>query len=318
MAISSIGLVPSIVPAIQPDSRPVLAPTRQPTDESEPVRGLAATRRSPGIFVRTSPITYQEAAGVELSAGARKLGVPLIQIGRGLSAARTKENLTSADDEDTLSNAGTQRRQAVFDRSSAPTSQVPTEQHPEKGAPERGRLPETSVKPAASRPLESSSTASADGSTLDINDLTPADKRRIQELKLIDAEVRQHERAHVAAAGILIRSGAQFSFVTGPDGQRYAVGGEVQIDTSGVPDDPEATIRLAQNIRRAALAPRQPSQQDRSVAARASQMEFEARADLAQEKIRETQEARTAAAGYALGNQTNQAQTDEPILDQFA
>lgn len=235
-----------------------------------------------------------------------------------MAAARTNENLISADDEDTVSAAETQRRQAVFDRSSATTSQVPTEQQPDTGASERGRLPETSVRPAASRPLESSSTASVDGDTLDINDLTPAEKSRIRALKLRDAEVRQHERAHIAAAGILIRRGAQFIFVTGPDGQRYAVGGEVQIDTSGVPDDPEATIRQAQNIRRAALAPGQPSQQDRSVAARASRMEFEARADLAREIIREVQEARAAAAGYALGGQTNQPQTDESVLDQFA
>lgn len=311
-------MILSIYPAYQPGARPAVAPIQQPTDRAESVRGVATARRSLDIFVRTSTITSQEATDVELLAGARELGDPFIPIGRGLAAALTKENLTSADDEDTTSDAETQRRQAVFDRSSATTSQVPTETQPDTGAPERGRLPETRVTPAASRPLESSSAASVDGATLEINDLTPGEKSRIRQLKLIDAEVRQHERAHVAAAGILIRRGAQFAFVTGPDGQRYAVGGEVQIDTSGVPDDPEATIRQAQNIRRAALAPRQPSQQDRSVAARASRMEFEARADLAREKIQEAQEARAAVSGYALGGQTNQPQTDEPILDQFA
>ncbi len=311
MALSSITLAPSVYPTFQPGSRPARAPIQQPTDAAESARGVATARSSPDIFERSS-------ADVELPTGAPEFSDPFIQIGRGLAAAHANKNFISADDEDTTSDAETEPRQAVFDRSSATTSQVPTETQPDTGAPERGRLPESRVSSAASRPLESSLAASIDGATLDINDLTAGEKQRIRELKLIDAEVRQHERAHVAAAGILIRSGAQFTFVTGPDGNRYAVGGEVQIDTSEVPDDPEATIRQAQNIRRAALAPHQPSQQDRSVAARASQMEFEARADLAREKVQEAQEARAAAEGYALGSQTNQPQTGEPILDQFA
>lgn len=312
MAISFAAVIPSVYPAFQPGSRPALALIQQLTHEAESVRGVAPARRSSDIFVRTSTITAQESSDNELPAGD-----PFIQIGRGLAAVRADKNLIPAGDEDTTNDADTQRRQAVFDRSSATTSQVPTETQPNTGSPERGRLSETRVRPAASHPLENSSTASPDGDTLDINDLTPSQKSRIRRLKLIDAEVRQHERAHVAAAGILIRRGAQFIFVTGPDGQRYAVGGEVQIDTSGVPDDPEATIRQAQNIRRAALAPARPSRQDRAVAARASQMEFEARTDLAQEKAREAQEARAVAVGYALGSQTNQPQPDEPILDQF-
>jgi hypothetical protein len=63
----------------------------------------------------------------------------------------------------------------------------------------------------------------------------------------------------------------------------YAVSGEVKIDTS--PEkDPEATIRKMQKVRKAALAPAQPSATDRSVAAKASQIEAQARAELAQEK----------------------------------
>ena len=75
-----------------------------------------------------------------------------------------------------------------------------------------------------------------------------------------------------------------FQYVTGPNGRRYAVGGEVRIDTSPVKGDPEATLLKAQQIRRAALAPATPSAQDRSVAATASSLESQARQELLREK----------------------------------
>jgi hypothetical protein len=56
----------------------------------------------------------------------------------------------------------------------------------------------------------------------------------------------------------------------------YAVGGEVKIDIS--PEStPEATIRKMQQVRKAALAPAQPSSTDRAVAAQATQIEAQAR-----------------------------------------
>ena len=58
------------------------------------------------------------------------------------------------------------------------------------------------------------------------------------------------------------------------------------IDTSPVPDDPDATIRKAQTVRQAALAPAKPSSQDRAVAAQATKMEATARA----EKLKEEKE----------------------------
>jgi hypothetical protein len=111
-------------------------------------------------------------------------------------------------------------------------------------------------------------------------ELNEEEKAEVEELRARDREVRAHEAAHKAAAGSYARGAAQFTFEEGPDGQRYAVGGEVTIDTSKVSGDPEATIRKAQAIRRAANAPAQPSSQDRSVAAQATQMESEARREL--------------------------------------
>ncbi|PPD35490.1 MAG: hypothetical protein CTY19_00090 [Methylomonas sp.] len=105
-------------------------------------------------------------------------------------------------------------------------------------------------------------------------------QRQIEILKARDREVRSHEQAHLTAAGGLAIGGASFEFVTGPDGQRYAVGGEVSIDTSGVPGDPEATLRKAETIRRAALAPARPSSQDYSVASKATAMANQARLEM--------------------------------------
>ena len=57
--------------------------------------------------------------------------------------------------------------------------------------------------------------------------------------------------------------------VRAPDGQRYAVAGEVRIDTS--PEgDPRATLDKAERILRAAHAPSHPSPADRRVAAKAA------------------------------------------------
>ncbi|MEL7483098.1 MAG: putative metalloprotease CJM1_0395 family protein [Planctomycetota bacterium] len=113
--------------------------------------------------------------------------------------------------------------------------------------------------------------------------LSEADLQEVEKLKAWDQEVRTHEQAHVAAAGALYRGGPTYSFRTGPDGNRYAVGGSVQIDTSEAPT-PEETITKAQQIRRAALAPQEPSSTDQSVAAKATRMEAQARAELEAEQ----------------------------------
>lgn len=109
--------------------------------------------------------------------------------------------------------------------------------------------------------------------------LTRAEERMLQSLRQRDREVRTHEQAHMAAGGGLVTSGATYSYQQGPDGRRYAVGGEVSIDTSR-PADPEDAIRKARQIARAALAPAEPSGQDYRVAARARLMEAEARREL--------------------------------------
>ncbi|MEX0829342.1 MAG: putative metalloprotease CJM1_0395 family protein [Nitrospirales bacterium] len=106
------------------------------------------------------------------------------------------------------------------------------------------------------------------------------EQAEIEKLRKRDREVRTHEQAHIASAGGLAKGGATFSFQHGPDGKLYAVGGEVNLDTSPIAGNAEATIRKAQQIRAAALAPIDPSAQDRAVAASANNLEAEAREEL--------------------------------------
>jgi hypothetical protein len=123
-------------------------------------------------------------------------------------------------------------------------------------------------------------------------ELSEEEKREVQKLKETDRKVRQHEMAHLAAAQGIAISGANFEYKQGPDGINYAVGGDVKIDVS--PEkDPQATIEKARRIAAAALAPADPSPQDRQVAAKARQMEAQARMELnksQQEKTNGTEE----------------------------
>lgn len=113
-----------------------------------------------------------------------------------------------------------------------------------------------------------------------------AEREQIQELAARDREVRAHEQAHAAVAGQYAK-GTSYTYQRGPDGVSYAIGGEVQIDTSPISGDPEATLRKAQQLRRAANAPADPSSQDARVAALAAQMELQARAELNEKRALE-------------------------------
>lgn len=108
-------------------------------------------------------------------------------------------------------------------------------------------------------------------------------EQQVQDLVDRDKEVRTHEQAHQSAGGEHASS-PTYQFTQGPDGKRYAIGGEVQIDTSAVPGDPAATIAKMQQIRSAALAPAEPSAQDLSVARSAAASEAKARKELMAEQ----------------------------------
>ncbi|NML27238.1 putative metalloprotease CJM1_0395 family protein [Zoogloea dura] len=112
--------------------------------------------------------------------------------------------------------------------------------------------------------------------------LSAEEQRIVDKLAQRDKEVRAHEQAHLSAAGGLATSGASYTYETGPDGRRYAVGGEVGIDVSPG-RTPEDTLARAQQIQAAALAPADPSGADRQIAAQAARMAATARIELARQ-----------------------------------
>lgn len=105
------------------------------------------------------------------------------------------------------------------------------------------------------------------------------EQQKIQQLKSRDQEVKIHEQAHAALGGSHAGS-PSYSYELGPDGKRYAVDGEVQIDISPIPGDPQATIQKMQQVRAAALAPGEPSSADRRIAVQAAQQQAQAQAEL--------------------------------------
>lgn len=130
---------------------------------------------------------------------------------------------------------------------------------------------------------------SAEQNTFGQKELSEQEKQEIAKLKETDRKVRAHEEAHLRVGGNLIRSRAQYSYESGPDHKLYAVAGEVSIDTSPVDGDPEATLRKAARIKSAALAPPDPSPQDRAVAAEADVMAMRARLELARQNRGQTE-----------------------------
>jgi hypothetical protein len=119
--------------------------------------------------------------------------------------------------------------------------------------------------------------------------LTEEEQRQVESLKRQDREVRRHEQAHAAAGGAYAGQ-PRFKYTSGPDGKRYAVGGHVSIDTSPVGGNPRATIRKMETVKRAALAPADPSPEDRAIAAKAEQLRREAQAELRQRRAEELEE----------------------------
>ncbi len=155
---------------------------------------------------------------------------------------------------------------------------------------------------------ESDPAAEQPANTTDVNgyQLTQAEMQLLKELQQTDTEVRRHEMAHIAAGGRYITSGANFTYKRGPDGKNYAVGGEVGIDTSPVPGDPEATLRKMRQVKSSALAPANPSSQDLKVAAKAGSIASKALSELMVLTARQQAQANESS---AFGNIKNAAET---------
>ena len=129
----------------------------------------------------------------------------------------------------------------------------------------------------------------------------------LAKLKARDREVRNHENAHRAAGGDLVRGGS-YDYQQGPDGRRYAIGGDVTIDTSPVPGAPEATAEKMRRVISAALAPAQPSSTDLAVAAQATAQRNRALAEASRESAAPSDE--------PTGEMANRASVYRQIAEQ--
>ncbi len=130
-------------------------------------------------------------------------------------------------------------------------------------------------------PSNSTSAASSNTNTNGVNLNDPEVVKVLSQLKARDQEVRIHEQAHAAVGGQYVTSGPSYSYQTGPDGKRYAVGGNVGIDVSPVANDPKATLIKARQVFQAAMAPAEPSSQDYAVAQSAQAMMQQAQQEIA-------------------------------------
>ncbi len=136
------------------------------------------------------------------------------------------------------------------------------------------------------------------------------EQQQIRELAARDREVRAHEQAHAGLGG-QFAGAPRYTFERGPDGVNYAVGGEVSIDTGKIANNAEASIEKARTVRRAALAPADPSPQDRRVAALATQIELEARTELRQQAQQKEELQKEELQQAERENQVRQSQAQE-------
>jgi len=169
---------------------------------------------------------------------------------------------------------------------------VPTQHHtsnPLKENVEReGRTKETSAEVKKDTYQKTGRVDEGDRQRkLGIKELTNHEKAEVKELQKTDREVKMHEMAHLAAGG-QYAGGASYAYKTGPDGRQYTVGGEVPIDVSEERDSEKTVQKMAQ-VKRAALAPADPSAADRAIAAKAAQIMAQARLEMIQQQMEERQ-----------------------------
>lgn len=151
-----------------------------------------------------------------------------------------------------------------------------------------GEIPESQRDPGLAAYLRAGKAARGEkGNSAEDEEAT----REVNRLRARDQAVRAHEAAHIGAGGSHIRGAASYTFETGPDGKQYAVGGEVPIDVSPVPGNPQATIQKMTAVRAAALAPGDPSSADVAIANAANQAIAQAQTEAREQQAAETKSA---------------------------
>jgi hypothetical protein len=152
--------------------------------------------------------------------------------------------------------------------------------NPRVAEPAAAAVDPVAAAPAAPNgPLQQALVESNATAKVDPQGLTDAQRQQVDALANRDREVRQHEQAHALVGGPYAGS-PSYTYQQGPDGERYAIGGEVPIDVAPIAGDPEATLAKMEVVRAAALAPAEPSSADHRIAQLASAQAAEAHAQL--------------------------------------
>ena len=110
--------------------------------------------------------------------------------------------------------------------------------------------------------------------------------RQVRKLENIEQKVKAHETAHKAVGGALAGA-VSYQYAVGPDGKRYIVGGEVSIQTPEG-STPKETVQNMERVVKAALAPADPSSQDRVVAARANAIKLRVQQEVMKNTVNES------------------------------
>lgn len=147
-------------------------------------------------------------------------------------------------------------------------------------------------------------------------ELTPQEQQQLAELKQTDAQVKAHEHAHKSTAAGLTTSGPNYEYETGPDGKKYAVAGDVNVSYQKS-SDPEVNLKNAQQLKAAALAPADPSSQDRKVAMQADREIAQARQEIMEEQ-NQTEEEEETSATSAAGSMTPASETESDTQNNAA
>lgn len=168
---------------------------------------------------------------------------------------------------------------SIFQSADPATNNLSSDQNTREASVAAENQPEDERPENKPQAAATSSNSQSGSSALELSD---QEMRIVEGLKARDREVRAHEQAHKSVGG-QYAGAISLSYQSGPDGRRYAVGGEVPIDVSPISGDPQATIAKMTIVKAAATAPAQPSTQDIMVAAEAGRIQMEAQNELLQE-----------------------------------
>jgi SprA-related family len=231
-----------------------------------------------------------------------KVGLASSSEGKGQS-----KDQQSSDSGSSSYSSGNQQKDVEFKKSSGDVVHLYSKKSSTESAGSAGKSLEDTEESSSHSPVilgaknpESSNSSEKTGN----EEIQKAQESKlVAELKKRDTEVRQHELAHAAVGGA--HAGApQYKFTKGPDGKNYAVEGEVSVNAS-FSGNAEEKLEKARTIRAAALAPAEPSSQDRQVAAQAARVAMQAQTELVKLKAQEK------AGDQSLDDQSNSSVSDD-------